>query len=238
MRALRSLGAEGAHRAPLGTLAAFLILALPACTTVGRAIYFDGARMEEAIGRFMAEVRGMPAAGTDASPAAGAEAGPPAAPAAARPEVDLRAVQMTTPAILALRDRMSARFPILVPLFDRGNIGEAKDARVVILRDEGLDVNQLAGLEDVVNLENKDRMALFREIVAANGYTDWQITRIQAATAQKLREMMRPGWYHQTWDGRWREQMEGVWPTMKPAPASPPAPTPPPTPKEPGAGEK
>ncbi|MBI3269145.1 MAG: DUF1318 domain-containing protein [Planctomycetes bacterium] len=214
-----SASAERASRTPkavrrsaaLSRVAGFLALlvAFPSCTNVNRAIYFDGSRMEEAAGRILAEVRGAP------TPAPEAAEGAPAAGG-----VDLRAVQLETPTILELRGRMKKRFPILVPLYDQSDIGEGKSGLVVLLRTEGLDANQRAGLEDLVAKENEDRMALYRAVVAANAYTDWQVTRIQTAFARKLRELARPGWRYQSPDGHWREQMEGVWPAKKPVPGA------------------
>ncbi|MBI5365455.1 MAG: DUF1318 domain-containing protein [Planctomycetes bacterium] len=176
-------------------LGAALATALGSCTNVNRTIYFDESRMEEALGRLLAEVRGVPA---PPLPQAVAEA------AVDPGKVDLRAVQMETPAIFELRERMRDRFVLLVPLYDEARIGDGRKGEVELLRSEDLDANQLAGLEDLVGKENEDRVALIRAIIGANAYSEGQSGRIRTCMARTLRALARPGWRFQTPDERWR----------------------------------
>ena len=57
----------------------------------------------------------------------------------------------------------------------------------------------------LVDAENADRRALYREIAKANGHPEWE-KDVAAVFAKKWREKARKGWWVQDASGAWRKK--------------------------------
>lgn len=115
-------------------------------------------------------------------------------------------IDVSTPAIRALRGGMKARFPALKPFYDKGNIGENNRGLLEIRDTAGLNLKDSAQLNRLVEQENKDRMALYKEIVSANKLGPEVLPQVQKLFANSWREKSQPGWWAQNDKGAWERK--------------------------------
>jgi uncharacterized protein YdbL (DUF1318 family) len=178
------------------------ILFLVSCVTVN--IYFPAAAIQKAADEIVDDVR----KGRERKPEAKPDKtslldrlrfvrlGPTEALAA----VDLN---VSTPAIRALRTAMANRFPQLQPLYGKGAIGETNNGLLAV-RDAGvLSLRERADLNRLVDAENADRQALYAEIIRANNLDPRQVGEVQRLFANSWREKSSPGWWIQQDNGQW-----------------------------------
>lgn len=103
-------------------------------------------------------------------------------------------LEISTPAIAAVRQSMQARHVELEPLYASGAVGFARDGGVVLRDASGVPLAQRARVTALIAAENADRNALYREIARANGHPEWE-TDIRATFAQRWIERAKPGWW-------------------------------------------
>jgi uncharacterized protein YdbL (DUF1318 family) len=111
--------------------------------------------------------------------------------------------EVTTPRIRALKESLKARFEILLPHYDAGRVGEANTGFLNSLKEEGLGLQERAGLRQLVGDENKDRRELYAEVAKALDIDAGQINRIEKIFAEQWIGQARPGWMIQKPDGAW-----------------------------------
>ena len=186
-------------------------LMLVSCVTIN--IYFPAAAAEKAADRIIGDVWGeedkpsaapVPAEQSNNSssvnmPIAVSVLNWLISPAAAEANLNIN-----SPAIVDLQNKMKVRHESLKPYYDNGAIGltengliTVRDAKAVSLKDR----NTVNGL---VADENKDRTALYAEIARANGHPEWQ-TDIQATFARRWISNATAGWWYQT-SGNWQQK--------------------------------
>jgi len=112
-------------------------------------------------------------------------------------------IEVSTPAIRALKDSMKERFPQLKPFYDKGNIGESNVGLLETRDLTGLNLKEKADLSRLVELENKDRKALYTEIMKANKFGPEVLPQIQKIFANSWREKSHSGWWIQNDEGQW-----------------------------------
>ena len=184
---------------------------LVSCVTVN--IYFPAAAIQKAADQIVDDVRKTP----DQKPGEGLEQkpedkkdkinllgrfrfahlGPTEAYAAS---VD---VNVSTPAIRALKTSMANRFPQLQPLYGKGAIGETNTGLVAIRDTGALSLKEKADLNRLVGEENADRQALYTEIMRANNLDVGRLTEVQRLFANSWRDKSSPGWWIQSDNGEW-----------------------------------
>lgn len=203
-------------RAIVHGLLVFVTLALLGCVTIN--VYFPEAAAKKAADQFIDTVIDTPAtAPKKASPPASQGSGGgmaqwrpaerlldllvPSAQAADTPDIRIQ-----TAASEAIRQRMRERFQnVLTPAFNAGAIGFTADGLVAV-RDAGkLPLEQRSAVNAAVADENRDRLALYREIAQANGHPEWA-GQIQATFAQGWIQRAAPGWYYQQPGGAWKQK--------------------------------
>ena len=183
-------------------------LLLGSCVTIN--IYFPAAAVEKAADRIIKETWGS---GTEDEEAP-REQGPQGrllrgggrlvvhigtAPAAAQ-DVD---INVSTPAIRALKDSMHLRSASLKPYLDRGAVG-ISNAGLLVVRDPGaLSLQEKAAVTRGVAAENGDREALYREIAAANKFDANRVQDIKNIFAVSWIRNAAPGWWVQDAQGGW-----------------------------------
>jgi uncharacterized protein YdbL (DUF1318 family) len=187
---------------------------LVSCVTVN--IYFPAAAIQKAADQIVDDVRKTP----EQKPAGGLEQkpgdktdktnlwgrfrvayiGPTEAEAAA---VD---VNVSTPAIRALKTSMANRFPHLQPLYGKGAIGETNTGLVAIRDTGALSLKEKADLNRLVGEENADRHALYTEIIRANNLDMGTLAEVQRLFANSWRDKSSPGWWIQSDNGEWRKK--------------------------------
>lgn len=112
-------------------------------------------------------------------------------------------VNVSTPAIRALKASMTNRFPQLQPLYAKNAIGETSAGRVEVRDTGALSLKEKADLSRLVEQENADRMALYNEIIKANNLQPAQVGEVQRLFANSWREKSLPGWWIQQDNGQW-----------------------------------
>lgn len=196
----------------VSSFASFLtLLLLASCVTIN--IYFPEAAAEKAADRIIEDVWGEDAGktapkSTVEQPQSGLNQELPVAmqvlnwlvtPAQAQPDININ-----TPAIVALQNKMKARHEQLLAFYQSGAIGltqdgllALRDAKAVALKDRNL-------INTLIAEENQDRKALYAEIARANGHPEWQ-AEIQQTFAGRWISNAAQGWWYQQ-NGSWQQK--------------------------------
>jgi uncharacterized protein YdbL (DUF1318 family) len=111
--------------------------------------------------------------------------------------------RVSTPKIRALKQALKEKEPLLLPLFERGNIGETNDGLIQIRNEDDLSLKGKADLRRLTKEVNDDRESLYAEVAKALDIEENQIPRIQKIFAKSWIENSRPGWWIQNDDGGW-----------------------------------
>ena len=114
-------------------------------------------------------------------------------------------INVTNPAIRALKDSIKNRSNAIKPYMDRGNIGIAQDGLLAIRSADGLNLKERAEASQLIDAENKDREALYAEIAKANGIPKENIPKIKSIFAKSWIEQAQPGWWIQN-NGNWQKK--------------------------------
>ncbi len=191
-------------------LIGLLMVLLVSCVTVN--IYFPAAAIQKAADQIVDDVRGAPEPTPEPKPGqtpdrkSGIEwfrvvaIGVTAAHAAA---VD---VNVSTPAIRALKESMAARFPQLQPLYGKGAVGETNNGLVTVRDTGALSLKEKADVNRLVSEENRDRTALYTEIIRANNIDMGTLPEVQRIFANSWRGKSAPGWWIQHDNGQWAKK--------------------------------
>jgi len=189
-----------------------LVFVIISCVTIN--VYFPAAAVEKAADKIVDEVWGNekavpPAEGIKDGETEGRleqersfswlHVGTPVAVAAGAANINV-----STPAIRALKGSIRSRAYALKPFMNRGNIGIGRDGLIVVRNRTGLNLREKAALARLVKAENKDRMALYREIAKANNITSDRVGDIKGLFAKSWIKGARKGWHVQAPDGSWR----------------------------------
>lgn len=190
-------------------LPAFLIFIIGSCVTIN--IYFPAAAVEKAAEEIVKEVygeeeqekeKGEEPQGllSDGIRSASLSFGPRAAYAQ---EAD---INITTPAIRALRQSLQQRMASIKPYLDGGNVGISNKGFLVVRSSEGLNLKEKAKLTRLVDSDNRDREALYVEIAKANNFGPERVADIKELFAKSWIKEARGGWWVQEPDGKWRKK--------------------------------
>jgi uncharacterized protein YdbL (DUF1318 family) len=115
-------------------------------------------------------------------------------------------VNVSTPAIRALKASMANRFPQLQPLYSKNAIGETNNGLVAIRDTGALSLKEKADLNRLVEQENADRQALYTEIIRANNLDAGRLGEVQRLFANSWRDKSNPGWWIQQDNGQWAKK--------------------------------
>ncbi len=178
------------------------LVTLGACVTIN--VYFPAAAAEQAADRIIDEVWGKdgPRKPEPSSRLDGRRMVAAAldwlVPAARAQSAD---IDISSPAIAAIRASMRARHPQLAPFYESGAVGLTDDGRLAVRDARAVPLRDRQRLKGLVAAENRDRDALYREIARANGHPEWE-SEIRATFARRWIERARPGWWYRR-SGRW-----------------------------------
>ncbi|MFQ5427954.1 MAG: YdbL family protein [Thermodesulfobacteriota bacterium] len=190
-----------------------LVFVIISCVTIN--VYFPAAAVEKAADKLVDDVwgGGDELQKTPATPAeeeatqgkigiferlSALHIGPPSAEAAEKADINV-----STPAIRTLKGSIQARAGAIKPYMNKGNVGIGMDGLLVLRNKQGLNLKQKAALTRLVKSENKDRLALYREIAKANNFTPDRVKDIQGLFAKSWIKKARAGWWIQAPDGSW-----------------------------------
>jgi uncharacterized protein YdbL (DUF1318 family) len=111
-------------------------------------------------------------------------------------------IEIDTPAIVSLKQRMQQRHNQLETYYARGAVGLTRDGLVAMPDANAVPLAARQSVNALVAAENQDRNALYREIARANGHPEWEAD-IRSTFAQRWIQLARPGWWYQSADGSW-----------------------------------
>jgi uncharacterized protein len=186
-----------------------LALLISACVTVN--IYFPAAAVERAAEQIVKETWGGP----------GEPAKAPPKPQSTNRFSPFRAVSLSlvheayaqepdinvsNPAIRALKDSIKQRSNSIKPYMDRGNVGIRQDGLLTIRTAEGVNLKERAEIQQLVEAENRDREALYAEIAKANNIPKENIPKIKSIFAKSWIDQAQPGWWIQDSQGSWKKK--------------------------------
>lgn len=186
----------------------FSLFFLTACVTVN--IYFPAAAVQRAADKIVEETWGEPGKG-----------GGPEGPRSERPErsrfflslgmaseafAQEPDINVSNPAIRALKASIKRRSDLLKPYLDKGNVGIAGDGLLTVRSTDGLGLRERAEVNQLVEAENGDREALYSEIARANNFPAALVPRIKAIFAKSWTDQARPGWWIQDPQGNWKKK--------------------------------
>jgi uncharacterized protein YdbL (DUF1318 family) len=115
-------------------------------------------------------------------------------------------INVSNPAIRALKESIRARSDAIKPFMDRGNVGIGRDGLLTNRSTDGLNLKERAEIKQLVDAENSDREALYAEIAKANGIAKENISKIKSIFAKSWIEQARPGWWIQDGQGNWQKK--------------------------------
>jgi uncharacterized protein YdbL (DUF1318 family) len=179
-----------------------LILVI-ACVTVN--IYFPAGEVQKAADEIVDEVRPGQKEGESTSrfqtrPRWSTRLAPFFAPGLAFAQVD---INISTPAIRALRASLASRFASLKGFYSRGALGENNQGYVELRDQSGLDLKGKADLRRLVKAENSDRKNLYMEIIRANNLESRFLPEVEKIFANSWRKKALAGTWIQNDDGTW-----------------------------------
>jgi uncharacterized protein YdbL (DUF1318 family) len=187
-------------------LAAFFI---SACVTVN--IYFPAAAVERAAEQIVKETWGGPGepAKTPPKPQSNNRFSPLRLAAlkfvgeAYAQEAD---INVSNPAIRALKDSIKQRSNAIKPYMDRGNIGIGQDGLLRIRSTDALNLKERAETQQLVEAENRDRETLYGEIAKANNISKENLPKVKSIFAKTWIDQAQPGWWIQDGQGNWKKK--------------------------------
>jgi len=191
-------------RKTLRTINCLWVLFIASCVTVN--VYFPAAAVQKAADEIVEDVRTKgqaPEPGPKEKPSSwlydylkGFSIGPREACAQVN-------INVSTPAIRALKDSLAARFAQLRPFYGKGAVGENNNGLVELRDTTGLNLQERGQVSALVQQENNERMALYKEIATANKLEQGAVPQIQKVFANSWRGQSQAGWWVQNDAGAW-----------------------------------
>lgn len=115
-------------------------------------------------------------------------------------------INVTTPAIRALKSSIQQRAASIKPYMDSGNVGISNAGLLVIRDSTGLNLKSKAALTRLIDAENRDRNALYKEIAKANNFSPDRVDDIRKIFAGSWIKQAKQGWWVQDPQGNWKQK--------------------------------
>ena len=193
-----------------------MLLFVTGCITVN--VYFPAAAAEQAADRIIKEIYGekvegmqksAPEQGDDQS-SHGNTPEPGIAinlldfivPAAHAQGAD---IDISTPAINTLKEKMKKRNSQLQPYYNSGAIGMDSKGLLTLRDPKAVSIKERNTVNQLVAAENQDRNALYAEIARANGHPEWE-DDIRDTFARRWVSNAPSGWYFKDNSGNWKQK--------------------------------
>ena len=171
------------RRKPIWIVVFSLVLFTFACVTIN--IYFPAEKVQSVAGEIVDEIRGQ------------GEGIPPAGKGktslfrrtllalAPAPAWAQDATTVSNPTIRALKAKMKGRFVQMKPYYQKGMLKEGNNGYVAMGDAGGLGLKDKRDLKGLVDAENNDREALYREVAKALNIDPSQISRVAEIFAKE-----------------------------------------------------
>ncbi len=193
--------------ATAATAAAFL--SAGACVTIN--VYFPAAAAEQAADKIIEEVWGDRTDKPTAEQSSDADRFVDGVSRVARLIVDWLIpaahaqqanLDISSPSIGKIEASLKARHAKLLPYYNSGAVGLTDDGQVAVRDAKAIPLSARKTVNQLVADDNRDRLALYREIAAANGRPEWE-AQIRQTFARRWIDLAQSGWYYQS-GGSWK----------------------------------
>lgn len=203
---------------PLKIALASLLVA--ACVTIN--VYFPAAAADKAADQVINDITGGGAKGGTTPPqsyfvpansteepnflaAAFGNALYALVPAANAQDADA-ALNVSSPAVVRIKQSMGARFGELEKFFASGAIGLTRDGLVDVRDLNAVALPDRATVKRLVSEDNADRTQLYAEIAKASNHPEWEADIKKSFAKRWVATGAKPGWYYQGEDGAWKQK--------------------------------
>jgi uncharacterized protein len=112
-------------------------------------------------------------------------------------------INASSAAVKKIQASQRERYERLRPLYERGIVGIRSDGGLAVRDVDGASVKEKTDARRLVDAENADRSALYREIAVANDIPASEVPRIQSIFAKKWVEEAPVGYWYQNEKGEW-----------------------------------
>jgi len=112
---------------------------------------------------------------------------------------------ITSPEINRLTSAMEARHATLQAYYDSGAIGLTRDGLVKVLDLKRVPLKDRSRINKLVDDENRDRNALYKETARVNGHPEWE-QEIRSTFARRWVTKARSGWWYEDGAGNWKRK--------------------------------
>ena len=114
-------------------------------------------------------------------------------------------LEINTPAIVSIKNSMQDRHGQLSAFYASGAVGLTRDGMVAVRDASLVPLAQRQSVNALVAEENKDRVALYKEIARANGHPEWE-AEVRSTFAQRWIDKAASGWWVQSPSGAWAKK--------------------------------
>jgi uncharacterized protein YdbL (DUF1318 family) len=114
-------------------------------------------------------------------------------------------ISVDTPAIRQLKASMEQRHKQLAPYYDSGAVGIARNGQLEIRDQKLVPLKERKAVKQLISKENRDRVALYREIAKANEHPEWE-AEIREIFARRWVDNARSGWWYMDKGGNWKQK--------------------------------
>ena len=115
-------------------------------------------------------------------------------------------LNITSPAIRTIIERMKTRYQEIVRFNDTGVVGESYDGTLVIRDMGGLTGEDIRTVKRLLSAENSDREMLYKELATANKISLSEIEKIKTIFAQTRRDKAKVGDWFKDQNGTWSQK--------------------------------
>ncbi|MCX5807542.1 MAG: DUF1318 domain-containing protein [Proteobacteria bacterium] len=115
-------------------------------------------------------------------------------------------ITVSTPAIRSIRQSMKETYQQLKPFYIRGSVGENNKGFIEVRNNSDLNLKEKADVTRLVDQQNKNRTALYTEIVKANKLEANSQPQVQKIFANSWRNKSQTNWWIQNDSGEWEKK--------------------------------
>ena len=98
---------------------------------------------------------------------------------------------VANPTIRALKEKMKDRYPKMKPYYKKGMLKEGDNGYVSLENTKGLKLKEKKNLKSLIDVENKDRKQLYKEIAKALKIEPGQVNKIAEIFAKEWQKPVR-----------------------------------------------
>ncbi len=114
-------------------------------------------------------------------------------------------LKISTPSIQALEARMAKRYQKLKRGYNNGAIALTHHGLITLRNPKKVPLKSRSKVKRLIADENKDRLALYREIAKANGHPEWE-ANIRKTFSEHWIKRALFGWWYQDKKGQWQRK--------------------------------